>query len=38
MSLVRDLADQIVAAHSKADLCIPIPEFSLVSPPPLIDN
>lgn len=38
MSLVRDLADQIVAAHSKADLCIPIPEFSLASPPPLIDN
>mgnify|MGYP000275789317 FL=1 len=38
MSLVRDLADQIVAAHSKADLCILIPEFSLASPPPLIDN
>ncbi len=38
MSLVRDLADQIVAAHSKADLCIPIPAFSLASPPPSIDN
>ena len=38
MSLVRDLADQIVAAHSKADLCLPIPAFSLASPPPLIDN
>lgn len=38
MSLVRDLADQIVAAHSKADLCIPIPAFSLASPPPLIDT
>ncbi|MBU3611830.1 thiamine phosphate synthase [Polynucleobacter sp. MG-27-Goln-C1] len=38
MSLVRDLADQIVAAHSKSDLCLPIPAFSLESPPPLIDN
>ena len=38
MSLVRDLADQIVAAHSKDDLCIPIPKFSIASPPPKIDN
>lgn len=38
MSLVRDLADQIVAAHGKDDLCIPIPSFSLASPPPRIDN
>ncbi|QWE17542.1 thiamine phosphate synthase [Polynucleobacter sp. AP-Nino-20-G2] len=38
MSLVRDLADQIVAAHIKDDLCIPIPKFSLESPPPKIDN
>lgn len=38
MSLVRDLADQIVAAHSKDDLCIPIPAYSLESPPPKIDN
>lgn len=38
MSLVRDLADQIVAAHRAADLAIPIPTFSLASPPPKIDN
>jgi thiamine-phosphate pyrophosphorylase len=38
MSLVRDLADQIIAAHSKDDLCIPIPAFSMASPPPKIDN
>jgi thiamine-phosphate pyrophosphorylase len=38
MSLVRDLADQIVAAHSTDDLCIPIPAFSMESPPPKIDN
>jgi thiamine-phosphate pyrophosphorylase len=38
MSLVRDLADQIVAAHSKDDLCLPIPAYSMVSPPPRIDN
>ncbi len=38
MSLVRDLADQIVAAHSKDDLCIPIPAYSMASPPPKIDN
>jgi thiamine-phosphate pyrophosphorylase len=38
MSLVRDLADQIVAAHSKDDLCIAIPAFSITSPPPKIDN
>jgi thiamine-phosphate pyrophosphorylase len=38
MSLVRDLADQIIAAHSKDDLCIPIPTFSMASPPPQIDN
>ncbi len=38
MSLVRDLADQIVAAHSKDDLCIPIPAYSMASPPPMIDN
>lgn len=38
MSLVRDLADQIIAAHRKDDLCIPIPKFSLTSPPPMIDN
>lgn len=38
MSLIRDLADQIVAAHRNADLCIPIPTFSLNTPPPQIDN
>ena len=38
MSLVRDLADQIVAAHRMEDLCLPIPKFSIASPPPKIDN
>ncbi|OLY96855.1 thiamine phosphate synthase [Polynucleobacter sphagniphilus] len=38
MSLVRDLADQIVAAHRMEDLCLPIPTFSINNPPPQIDN
>jgi thiamine-phosphate pyrophosphorylase len=38
MSLVRDLADQIVAAHGADDLCLPIPPYSMSSPPPQIDN
>ena len=38
MSLIRDLADQIVAAHGNDDLAIPIPKFSLHCPPPMIDN
>ena len=38
MSLVRDLADQIIQAHLNDDLCIPIPAFSMSSPPPRIDN
>jgi thiamine-phosphate pyrophosphorylase len=38
MSLIRDLADQIVAAHCNDDLCIPTPQFSLNCPPPMIDN
>jgi thiamine-phosphate pyrophosphorylase len=38
MSLVRDLADQIVAAHLKDDLCLPIPAYSMSFPPPRIDN
>jgi thiamine-phosphate pyrophosphorylase len=38
MSLVRDLADQIVAAHVKDDLCLPIPAYSMSLPPPRIDN
>ena len=38
MSLIRDLADQIVAAHRNEDLCIAIPTYTLTSPPPKIDN
>jgi len=38
MSLIRDLADQIIAAHRRDDLCIPIPPYSMSSPPPRIDN
>jgi thiamine-phosphate pyrophosphorylase len=38
MSLVRDLADQIIAAHRNDDLCLPIPAYSMASPPPKIDN
>ena len=38
MSLIRDLADQIVAAHSTDDLRLPIPAYSMLSPPPRIDN
>ena len=38
MSLIRDLADQIVAAHRNDDLCIPIPTFTINNPPPQIDN
>jgi len=38
MSLVRDLADQIVAAHRAADLAIAIPNYTLALPPPKIDN
>ena len=38
MSLVRDLADQIVAAHRAADLAIQIPSYNLAAPPPKIDN
>ena len=38
MSLIRDLADQIVNAHRNNDLCIPIPQFSINMPPPRIDN
>jgi thiamine-phosphate pyrophosphorylase len=38
MSLIRDLADQIIAAQHGAELSIPIPSFSVKSPPPLIDN
>lgn len=38
MSLIRDLADQIVAAHRNEDLCIAIPTYTLACPPPKIDN
>ncbi|MBU3606791.1 thiamine phosphate synthase [Polynucleobacter sp. MWH-Creno-3A4] len=38
MSLIRDLADQIVAAHRNDDLCLPIPRFTLDRPPPRVDN
>ena len=38
MSLVRDLADQILAAHSNGDLCLPIPPFTISKPPPRVDN
>ena len=38
MSLIRDLADQIVMAHRKDDLCLPIPQYTLNTPPPRIDN
>jgi thiamine-phosphate pyrophosphorylase len=38
MSLIRDLADQIIAAHRRDDLFIPIPPYSMSSPPPRIDN
>jgi len=38
MSLVRDLADQIVAAHRADDVSLPRPIYSLNSPQPRIDN
>ena len=38
MSLIRDLADQIVAAHRNDDLSIPIQQYSLAHPPPMVDN
>ena len=38
MSLIRDLAEQIIAAHRNDDLCLPIPQFTPSNPPPRIDN
>ncbi|HAT39852.1 hypothetical protein [Polynucleobacter necessarius] len=38
MGLIRDLANQIIEAHRNDELCIPIPAFSLNTPPPLINN
>ena len=38
MSLIRDLADQIITAHHADDLSIPIVQYCMSSPPPMIDN
>jgi len=38
MSLIRDLADQIIAAHRNDDLCLPVPRATLANPPPTIHN
>ncbi|MBU3607015.1 thiamine phosphate synthase [Polynucleobacter nymphae] len=38
MSLIRDLADQILAVHGSDDLCLPIPQYTVSKPPPRIDN
>jgi thiamine-phosphate pyrophosphorylase len=38
MSLIRDLAEQIIEHHRQDDLCIPIPESRLSALPPLLDN
>ena len=38
MSHIRDLAEQILAAHRHDDLCLPIPQFTVSNPPPRIDN
>ncbi|MCE7506943.1 thiamine phosphate synthase [Polynucleobacter sp. IMCC30063] len=38
MSLIRDLADQIIAAHHNDDLCLPIPQATLANPPPTIHH
>jgi thiamine-phosphate pyrophosphorylase len=38
MSLIRDLAEQIIAAHRNDELCLPIPQFTPSNPPPRIDN
>jgi thiamine-phosphate pyrophosphorylase len=38
MSLIRDLAEQIIAVHRNDELCIPIPQFTPSNPPPRIDN
>lgn len=36
MSHVREMAKQIIAAHCKDDLCLPLPRFSPDHPPPII--
>ena len=38
MSLIRDLAEQIVACHQQDDLAIPVPESSIHQLPPALDN
>ena len=38
MSLIRDLAEQIIACHRQDDLTIPIPESSIKQLPPALDN
>jgi thiamine-phosphate pyrophosphorylase len=38
MSLIRDLAEQIIACHQQDDLAIPIPESSIHRLPPALDN
>lgn len=38
MSLIRDLADQIIERHRRDDLCIPVPESHLNALPPALDN
>lgn len=38
MSLIRDLADQIIQRHLRDDLCIPVPESHLSALPPALDN
>ena len=38
MSLIRDLAEQIVACHQQDDLAIPLPKSSINQLPPALDN
>lgn len=38
MSLIRDLAEQIVACHQQDDLAIPVPESNITRLPPALDN
>ena len=38
MSLIRDLAEQIIACHRQDDLAIPVPESNINRLPPALDN
>jgi thiamine-phosphate pyrophosphorylase len=38
MSLIRDLAEQIIACHQHDDLSIPLPESNINQLPPALDN